>query len=76
MLGKVFRGETWESVLLGSDSNSSTTNTVDLMTKQQIQKDMILERFQEKNPGFDFCGAEFNGASPDPRSFMGGVRHT
>ena len=73
MHGKVFRGETWESVLLGSDSNSSTANTVDFMTKQQIQKDMILERFQEKNPGFDFRGAKFNGASPDPRSFMGGA---
>ena len=33
VLGKVFRGETWESVLLGSDSNICTTNTVDLMTK-------------------------------------------
>ena len=43
------------------------------MTKQQIQKDMILEQFQEKNPGFDFRGAKFNGASPDPRSFMGGA---
>jgi hypothetical protein len=46
------------------------------MTKQQIQKDIILEQFQKKNPGFDFCGAEFNGAPPDPRTFMGGVRHT
>ena len=73
MLRKVFRGETWQSVLLGSESNSSTANTVDIMTKQQIQKDMILERFQEKNPGFDFCGTKFNGASPDPRSFMGGA---
>ncbi|KAF1787119.1 putative tubulin polyglutamylase TTLL9 [Phytophthora cactorum] len=41
-------------------------------TKQQ----MMLERFQEENPGFDFSNAEFNGAAPDPRTFMGGVKYT
>ncbi|CAN0027242.1 unnamed protein product [Heterosigma akashiwo] len=36
---------------------------------------MMLERFQEENPGFDFSGAEFNGMVPDPREFMGGVKY-
>jgi hypothetical protein len=26
-----------------------------------------------QNPGFDFSGAEFSGACPDPRTFMGGI---
>ena len=34
----------------------------------------MLERFQLENPGFDFSGAEFNGAAPDPSKFLGGVR--
>ena len=34
------------------------------------------ERIYTQNPGFDFSGAEFNGAVPDPQTFMGGVRYT
>ena len=49
---------------------------LDPMVKQEIQKDMMLERFQEENPGMDFRGAEFNGSVPDPRTFMGGVKYT
>eukprot|EP00966_Prymnesium_polylepis_P226758 5246411-Prymnesium_polylepis.1 len=26
-----------------------------------------------QNPGMDFSGATFNGAVPDPKTFMGGV---
>lgn len=69
ILSKVYKGETWESVLSGN------ANKVDPMTKQEIQKDLMLERFQEENPGFDFRGATFNGQPPDPRTFMGGVKH-
>jgi hypothetical protein len=36
---------------------------------------IMLERFGRENPGFDFSNAEFNGAAPDPTSFMGGVDH-
>lgn len=66
-------------------SNSENTATsattigvakVDPMTKQEIQKEMMLERFQEENPGMDFRGAEFNGSVPDPRNFMGGVKYS
>ena len=72
ILAKVFRAETWDSALLGQDGKEA----VDPFTKQQMQKDLMLERFQEENPGFDFRGAEFNGEAPDPRTFMGGVRYT
>lgn len=48
---------------------------MDVFTREQVQKSMMLERFGEENPGFDFSGAEFSGSCPDPRNFMGGVKH-
>ena len=67
-LQKVQKGQTWDAALQGR-------GTVDPMTKQEIQKDLMLERFQEEHPGFDFRGADFNGAVPDPRTFMDGVKY-
>jgi hypothetical protein len=72
VLAKAHRGETWESCLRGATHAASE---VDPVTKQEIQKEMMLERFQEEHPGFDFRGAEFNGVVPDPRTFMGGVSY-
>jgi len=40
-----------------------------------VQKKMMLERFAEEHPGFDFSGAEFSGSAPDARAFMGGVKY-
>lgn len=37
---------------------------------------MMLERFKEEHPGFDFSGADFNGQVPDARTFMGGMKET
>ena len=68
VLTKANRGLTWESALLGRMNSA-----VDPFTKQSIQKEMMLERFQEENPGFDFRDAKFNGSIPDPRTFMGGI---
>ena len=78
VLNKVYRGETWESPLLGrdggnGDGGSAGGRAVDPATKVEIQKELMLERFQEENPGFDFRGATFNGSVPDPREFMGGI---
>ena len=42
---------------------------------EQVQKQLMLERFGEENPGFDFSGADFSGSVPDPRNFMGGVKY-
>lgn len=67
-LQKMRKGETWESALLGR-------GTVDPFTKEEIKKDLMRERFQEENPGFDFRDAEFNGAAPDPRHFLDGVKY-
>ena len=49
-LQKVKKGETWNSALAGHES-------LDPFTKGEVQKKMMLERFQEENPGFDFSGA-------------------
>jgi hypothetical protein len=48
---------------------------LDPLTQQEVQKSILLERFGEENPGFDFSGAEMNGTVPNPREFMGGVSY-
>ncbi|CAM9614243.1 unnamed protein product [Chrysoparadoxa australica] len=67
-LQKLVRGETWSSALQGRGAE------VDPATKEEMKKKIMLERFQDEHPGFDFSNAEFNGAVPDANSFMGGVR--
>ena len=58
----------------GNGSGNAVVNeSIDPLTKQEMQRTMMLERFQEENPGFDFRDASFNGEVPDPRTFMGGV---
>ena len=66
-LHKMRKAETWSSALLGHGE-------MDPFTKGEMQKKIMLERFQEEHPGFDFSGAEFSGSAPDPRKFMGGVK--
>lgn len=85
VLSKCFRGQTWEGVLRGhgscasdggsidSEGGGGIRETIDPLTKQEMQRTLMLERFQEENPGFDFRDATFNGEVPDPRTFMGGV---
>jgi len=65
-LTKGSKGSTWESLLKGH-------TPVDPFTQSEVQKSLMLERFQAENPGFDFSGASFNGSVPDPKTFMGGV---
>jgi hypothetical protein len=71
-LTKAHRGELWEAALRG---NQAASSTLDPMALEQVRKDMMLERFQEENPGMDFRGAEFNGSVPDARNFMDGVKY-
>ena len=71
-LQKMNKAETWEAALLGRDGSS-----VDPVTKEEIRKKkMMLDRFQEEHPGFDFSNADFNGMVPEARDFMGGVKRT
>jgi len=69
-LQKMNRAEAWNCALVGKAGEK-----VDAYTQEQIKKKLMLERFQDDHPGFDFSGAEFNGAIPDPREFMGGVKY-
>jgi hypothetical protein len=67
-LQKMRKGEMWESALKGHGE-------LDPLTKEEDKKKLMLERFTEENPGFDFSNAEFNGQIPDARKFMGGVKY-
>mmetsp|Transcript_14453 Transcript_14453/g.17570 ORF Transcript_14453/g.17570 Transcript_14453/m.17570 type:complete len:226 (+) Transcript_14453:135-812(+) len=81
ILLKVERGSVWEVPLMGregiktSQTREGNGYQIDPSTKEKMTKELMLERFQEENPGFDFRDAEFNGEVPDPRSFMGGISH-
>ena len=57
-----------------SASNVPAAQTIDALSMEQVKKDLLLERFQEENPGFDFRDADFNGSIPDARNFMGGIK--
>jgi hypothetical protein len=70
-LVKSKRGQVWEIPLFSKDVHIE----LDDHTKQEIRKDLMLERFNEENPGFDFRNASFNGSVPDPRDFMNGVKY-
>lgn len=67
-LAKAHKGDVWKTAIAGH-------NCLDSFSEEEVKKKLMLERFQEENPGFDFSGASFSGAAPDPRSFMGGVKY-
>jgi len=63
ILSKSVSHQTWTSLLKGDVQ-------VDPFTKQEMEKKMMLEKFQNEHPGFDFSGAEFSGQVPqDPKNF-------
>mmetsp|Transcript_10887 Transcript_10887/g.24734 ORF Transcript_10887/g.24734 Transcript_10887/m.24734 type:complete len:174 (+) Transcript_10887:52-573(+) len=65
---KAHKAETWSAALKGHGQ-------LDMFSEQEVNKKLMLERFQEEHPGFDFSGASFSGMAPSARSFMGGVHH-
>mmetsp|Transcript_25745 Transcript_25745/g.66597 ORF Transcript_25745/g.66597 Transcript_25745/m.66597 type:complete len:157 (-) Transcript_25745:277-747(-) len=67
-LAKGSKGVTWASMLKGQQA-------LDPYSQSEVQKSLMLERFQAENPGFDFSGAEFNGQVPDPKTFMDGLKY-
>eukprot|EP00920_Eleutheroschizon_duboscqi_P038716 GHVT01092965.1.p2 GENE.GHVT01092965.1~~GHVT01092965.1.p2 ORF type:complete len:174 (-),score=36.94 GHVT01092965.1:937-1458(-) len=68
-LTKMKKGHVWGGVLQGQEE-------LDPSVHQAVNKKLMLERFQEEHPGFDFSSATFSGQAPDPRTFMGGISHT
>jgi len=69
-LQKANKGVVWDCALTGRFDYK-----LDPMQRQEVQKELMLERWQEENPGMDFRDATFNGSVPDPRTFMGGVKY-
>lgn len=69
-LQKMAKGSVWPSALTGRFDAK-----IDPLSLQQVQKEILLERFQDEHPGMDFRDAQFNGSVPDPRNFMGGVSY-
>ena len=68
LLAKMKKGETWACALEGHQA-------LDPMMLEETKKSILLERFQEENPGFDFSEARMDGRVPDAREFMGGVQY-
>jgi hypothetical protein len=64
---KAIKAETWLSVFKNHDQ-------LNHFQKEEMQKKMLLERFQEEHGGFDFSDAEVSGNVPDPRTFLGGIK--
>lgn len=63
-LQKAKAHESWVSVIKGKDE-------VDPLTKESMEKKMLLEKFQRDYPGFDFSGAEMTGQMPsDPSTYL------
>lgn len=68
-LQKMRTGLMWPSVFVGHEE-------LDPLAQETTKQQMMRERFQQENPGFDFSNAQFNGAAPDPRTFMGGAKYS
>lgn len=69
-LQKANKGIVWEAVGCGYPAVR-----LDPFLLEEEKQRLMLERWQEENPGMDFRGATFSGSAPDPRNFMGGVRY-
>ncbi len=65
-LQKAQEGKSWPGVFRGHGGD------LEGAAQESEQKRLLLERFQLEHPGFDFSGAEINGAVPDASTFMGG----
>ena len=70
-LQKMAKGVVWEAALRGT----SEPVPLDPLALADVQKELMLERWQEEHPGMDFRDATFSGNVPDPRTYMGGVRY-
>ena len=66
-VSKAKPGEVWLAFL---KSHAPANPGDKAMLEQTIRKELMLERFQRENAGFDFSGATFNGTAPDPNNFL------
>ena len=61
LLAKAEESTVWACVFVGHQQEGAAG---------EDRKRLMLERFQEEDPGFDFRGAEFTGNVPDPKTFL------
>ena len=61
LLEKAEASVVWPCVFVGHQQEGAVV---------EDRKRLMLERFQEEHPGFDFRGAEFTGSVPDPKTFL------
>ena len=61
VLPKAVESVVWECVFVGHQQGDAAA---------EDRKLLLLERFQEEHPGFDFRGAELTGNVPDPKTFL------
>jgi hypothetical protein len=57
VLPKAKKHEAWQAVLRGAAP-------ADPLTQHEMEKKMLLEKFQRDHPGFDFSGADVSGNLP------------
>lgn len=63
VLQKAISHDSWKGLLKGE--------SIDPLTANQMDQKMMLERFQNDYPGFDFSGATFSGQIPsDPKNWL------
>ncbi|EFJ13817.1 hypothetical protein SELMODRAFT_92763 [Selaginella moellendorffii] len=67
-LQKRDKGQPWQTAIEGHGQ-------LDPYSADLEKRRLMLERFQEEHPGFDFSQAEFSGQCPNPKTFMGGMKH-
>ena len=68
VLAKAHPGSTWSKVFVHQSGDLSQAE------EQEARKSILLERFSNENPDFDFSQAQFNGdCTADARSFIGGL---
>lgn len=72
---KMQKAQAWACALRGAAARAAEGAELDALSQEEVRKQLMRERFQEEHPGFDFSDADFNGAVPDARDFMGGVRY-
>ncbi len=65
-LQKTKIGEGWKAALAAHAVHSE-------LDEAQLRQQMLMDRFQRENPGFDFSRAQFSGSAPDPTEFLGGI---
>ena len=83
VIGKAIKGEPWTTVFLdavstqpqAASSTDAQMGQIPVSDLERARREMLLQRFQEEHPGFDFTDAQVSGTAPDdPMHFMTGPR--